>query len=172
MTMQMQRRIALTTRILLGAIAASLLLSTAWWLYALIASHQGNREPVEVAIPDVSSVRFDASGNYPAMLERPLFWPERKPAPPGETAEAASGEAAAAGPEGLVYLGVIVKGDVKQALLKDGDEVRVLHEGERIRGLAIRRIGVDGVTLAGNAGDVHLPAPVDNSATIDIRRTQ
>ena len=171
MTMQMQRRIALTTRILLGAIAASLLLSTAWWLYALFASHQGNREPVEVAIPDVSSVRFDASGNYPAMLERPLFWPERKPAPPGETAEAGSG-AEAAGTEGLVYLGVIVKGDVKQALLKDGDEVRVLHEGETIRGLAIRRIGVDGVTLAGNAGDVHLPAPVDNSATIDIRRTQ
>jgi len=125
-----------------------------------------------VAIPDVSSVRFDPSGNYPAMLERPLFWPERKPAPPAETAEAASGEAAAAGPEGLVYLGVIVKGDVKQALLKDGDEVRVLHEGERIRGLAIRRIGVDGVTLAGSAGDVHLPVPVDHSDTIDIRRTQ
>ena len=78
----------------------------------------------------------------------------------------------AAGPEGLVYLGVILKGDVKQALLQDSDGVRVLHEGERIRGLEIRRISAEGGTLAGSSGEVHLPAPVDNSESIEIRQLQ
>jgi hypothetical protein len=168
---QLQQRTALTTRILLGAIAASLCLSTAWALYALFVSHEGNREPVEVKIPDVSGVRFDGGANYPAMLERPLFWPERAPAPPGEAVAGVAAQGAA-GPEGLVYLGVILKGDVKQALLQDSDGVRVLHEGERIRGLEIRRISAEGVTLAGSSGEVHLPAPVDNSESIEIRQLQ
>ena len=55
------------------------------------------------------------------MLEQPLFWPERAPslAPEGGSGEGC-GDGGAAGPDGLVYLGVIVKGDERQVLLKDG----------------------------------------------------
>jgi hypothetical protein len=166
-----QARTALLTRILLGAIVACVALSTAWWLHALFSSHEGDREPVEVTIPDVSSVQFGGGADYPALLERPLFWPERAPAPPGATATA-NGTEAAAGVEGLVYLGVILKGEQRQVLFKDGDNVQVLHEGEKIRGLEIRRISTAGVTLSGSNGDVTLPVPVDNADTIEFRRTE
>ena len=168
---QLQQRTALTTRILLGAIAASLCLSTAWALYTLFSSHEGNREPVEVPIPDVSSVRFDGGANYPAMLERPLFWPERAPAPPGETGAAGSAQAAQ-GPEGLLYLGGVVRGDVRQALLQDSGSVHVLREGERIRGLEVRHISAEGVTLVGADSEAKLPAPVDRTEFIEIRRME
>jgi len=164
-------RKALLTRVLLGAIVACAALSTAWWLRALFFPYEGNREPVDVSTPDVSSVQFGDTADFPVMLERPLFWPERKPAAPGATAAGESTEAAA-GTEGLVYLGAIVKGTQHQVLFKDGDKVQVLREGERIRGFEIRRISADGVTLSGSSGDVTLPPPVDNSATIEFRRAE
>jgi hypothetical protein len=48
----------------------------------------------------------------------------------------------------------------------------VLREGETIRGLEVRRISAEGVLL-GNAGsEVKLPAPVDRTEFIEIRRME
>ncbi len=168
---QLQQRTALTTRILLGAIAASLCLSTAWALYTLFSSHEGNREPVEVPIPDVSSVRFDGGANYPAMLERPLFWPERAPAPPGETGAAGSAQAAQ-GPEGLLYLGGVVRGGVREALPQGRGSAPGPPGGEGIRRPGVRHISAEGVTLVGADSEAKLPAPVDRTEFIEIRRME
>lgn len=171
MSMPLQVRTAMATRVLLGATGVCLGLAALLWLFAGSSGQDGAVEPIEVTIPDATGIAQGAGGNYPMMLDQPLFWPERVPAPAAETEQGGAG-GAAAGPEGLVYLGVIVKGDERQALLKDGESVHVLREGETIRDLAVRHIGAEGVTLASATAEVRLPAPVEPTESIEFRRLE
>lgn len=169
--MQLQARTAMTTRILTGAIAAGLALAALLWLFAGPSGPDEGVEPLDITIPDADGTVRGADGNYPMMLDQPLFWPERAPASAAEGGAGAA-VAGAVSPDGLVYLGVIVKGDERLALLRDGESVHVLREGETIRGFAVRRISAEGVTLAGATAEVQLPAPVDRSGSIEIRRLE
>ena len=171
MSMPLQARTALTTRVLAGSIGACLGLAALMWLFAGSSGQDGEVEPLEVTIPDAGGMAQAGGGSYPMMLEQPLFWPERVAAPEA-AAEQGAAAGGAAGPDGLVYLGVIVKGDERQALLKDGGSVHVLREGETIRGLEVRRIGAEGVLLGNATSEVKLPAPVDRTGSIEIRRME
>ena len=74
--------------------------------------------------------------------------------------------------DGLVYLGVLVKQPERQVLLRDGEGVHVLREGETIRGLEVRRISAEGVLLGNATSEVKLPAPVDRTGSIEFRRME
>lgn len=165
---QLRERTAMARRVLLGAIAAMLCLAVVLWLSAGPSTEDGEVAPLDITIPDTSGISRASGGDYPSMLDRPLFWPERSPVQPEAQADTEGG----AGPEGLVYLGVLVKGAQRQVLLNDGGNVHVLREGETIRGLEVRRISADGVLLGNASSEVKLPAPEDRTEIIDIRRME
>ena len=167
---QLHDRTAITTRVLLGAIAVVLLLTAVSWLIAGRSAGHGEVKPLDITIPDTGVIPPVSGGDYPAMLDRPLFWPERAPVQPGE--QATAGAAGGGGPEGLVYLGVLVRGAQRQVLLSDGGSVHVLREGETIRGLEVRRISGEGVLLGNATSEVNLPVPVDRTEFIEIRRME
>ena len=170
MSMPLQARTAMTTRVLLGSIGACLGLAALLWLFDGPSAPDGKVEPLEVAIPDAGGIALGSGDHYPMMLEQPLFWAERAPS----LAQEGGKETAAtiAGPDGLVYLGVLVKEPEKQVLLRDGESVHVLREGEIIRGLEVRRISAEGVLLGNATSEVKLPAPVDRTESIEIRRME
>ena len=81
MSMPLQARTALTTRVLAGSIGACLGLAALMWLFAGSSGQDGEVEPLEVTIPDAGGMTQAGAGSYPMMLEQPLFWPERVAAP-------------------------------------------------------------------------------------------
>lgn len=170
MSMPLQARTAMTTRVLAGSIGACLGLAALMWLFAGPSAPDGKVEPLEVTIPDAGGIAQGSGDHFPMMLEQPLFWAERAPS---LAEEGGKGTAATiAGPDGLVYLGVLVKQPERQVLLRDGEGVHVLREGETIRGLEVRRISAEGVLLGNATSEVKLPAPVDRTGSIEIRRME
>jgi hypothetical protein len=90
------------------------------WLFAGPPAPDGKVEPLEVTIPDVGGIAQGSGDHFPMMLEQPLFWAERAPS----LAQEGGKESAAtiAGPDGLVYLGVLVNEPSRQVLLRDGEQ--------------------------------------------------
>ena len=170
MSMTLQARTMMTTRVLLGTIGACLGLAALLWLLAGPSAPDSDVEPLEVRIPDAAGIAQGQGEDYPMMLEQPLFWAERAPSLVADGGSATAGTAA--GPDGLVYLGVLVNEPRRQVLLRDGDSVHVLREGETIRGLEVRRITAEGVLLGNATSEVKLPVPVDRSEFIEIRRME
>lgn len=170
MSMSLQARTMMTTRVLLGAVGACLGLAALLWLFAGPSAPDSDVEPLEVRVPDAGGIAQGPGEEYPMMLEQPLFWAERAPSLAADGDNATAGTAA--GPDGLVFLGVLVNEPLRQVLLRDGESVHVLREGETIRGLEVRHINAEGVLLGNATSEVKLPVPVDRTEFIEIRRME
>jgi hypothetical protein len=88
---------------------------------------------------------------YPAIVERPLFTPSRRP-PPGTTA-------AAPGPSiesRYRLLGIVATGPKKKAFIAEGARHLDIAEGDTLDGWSVKEIGADRVLLASPAGEAAL----------------
>ena len=157
------------SRALLWACVVTLVLALLLWMLAGPGSPDIEAGKLRVSGFDANDLEIDADGQYPDLLDKPLFWSERRPvaaaAPPPTPVQ----ETSKLDLEGVSFLGVIVDGDVRKVMLKDGEQVQVLREGDIIRGAPVTEIRDAGITIGRGGQAVQLPQPTP-SGTIQLKR--
>lgn len=94
---------------------------------------------------------------YPETVQRPLFTPTRRPAPPQATAGAPSFQKGQ-----FQLLGVIIAGNTKTAMLREkaSGKIHRLEVGREVNGVRVATIDRDTVTLAQGAESEIVPMQV------------
>lgn len=125
------------TAVLLAAIAGSIFLAALLWFWIDV-------EPVRnpyLSIEELPSVQMHSVSDIEAVLARPLFWQERKPVSPPEEGSVAEVEVAVASPlRGIKLLGIVLKGDVRTALLRVEGSVISAQVGQVIQDWTVEKV--------------------------------
>lgn len=101
--------------------------------------------------PSTAALQARAAAEASAALKRPLFRPDRRPAPASTRGTAAAGEPPGATLARLA--GIVVTASMRRAIFagQDGKPV-IAAEGERFGALRVVGISADRVTVSGPAG--------------------
>lgn len=162
------RRLRITSRsvtallmILLGLL---LLLAAAGWL---LPSAEAPRIPAPMSyqMPLDLAEGVATAEEMQQVLERPLFWKERRPLPPALAAEGAVPVASA---DGLRVVGVIVRDNVQTALLVTGQGVERARIGDTVAGWRVESVSANSVRLVSAERTVDLDVVQPRSERIRL----
>lgn len=150
--------------------AIGCLLAVALGFYVLIEPEPLNvseRDRIKLAVPTFDSFR-DGPLDYAEAVARPLFWKGRRPVAEVAEASAADGQSSAAEAAKFEFLGSVKGGDAPRVLLRSGDTVVTLKEGEEIAGWKVAGVGKGEVLLQNGTQSLILPPRPDRSSIIRI----
>ena len=123
-------------------------------------------QPVSVALMPEYRIDGGAAARR-ETIERVLFNPTRRPAPP---ATQAAGESAVLQKGKYVLTGTTVSGGVAMAMLREvaGGKSHTVRKGEKIDGALVAEVTPDGVKLTqgGNTEELHLKVALGPTTTI------
>ncbi|HYN39884.1 MAG TPA: hypothetical protein VES39_11600 [Rhodospirillales bacterium] len=96
-----------------------------------------------------SGFELSPSADYVEIVERPLFNPTRKPAPPDEAKPGSGAGAEETAATQIALNGIVLVGNRRVALLRFDNDPKVMHvaEGQQAGGWRIEKITADRVTL-------------------------
>lgn len=138
--------------LLLGLLGLFLLLAVAGWL---LPSTEVLRipAPADYQMPQDLTAGRASDQELQQVLERPLFWPTRRPLP---EAVAEEEQAPAASIDGIRVAGVILRGPVQTALFQTGQGVVRARVGETVSGWRVEALSASSVRLTSGDRSVEL----------------
>jgi hypothetical protein len=138
------------SHVLVGAAVLFTVLAIWPWVAPLSApgpaAEAAQTPPPAPAIADLAPL-----ATFPAVFERPLFSPSRRP-PPNEKAPVLG----TGGAERYRLLGLMTAGQTRRALLADGSRRFEIAEGAAFDGWIVARIEQDRVVLSSPSGETEL----------------
>jgi hypothetical protein len=148
-----------TTRI--GAGAVILLIGLAVWPWLAPDAAPERQVPADLSAKSPVIAALPSFTTFSAVKDRPLFSPSRRPAAHSSSVTPSPGF------ERYRLIGLLTSGEMRRALLADGDRRFEIAEGAALDGWTIARIEQDRVVLSSPAGKTVLKLPRNAGAAAD-----
>jgi len=142
---------------------AILLIALAIWPWVAPDSAPERSAPADLPSAPPLIAALPALATYSAVFERPLFTPSRRPA---ATPGAAVANTAV---ERYRLIGLLASGELRRALLADGDRRFEIAEGAALDGWTVARIEQDRIVLSSPAGKTVLKLRRSDAAPAEPR---